>query len=77
MCIPDLPDMYARSPRAAFFMPMLQPLHIFNNDDSSALGVETGPIKIAIAGIQHCEHRFITLLVYGFYIIKCTRSVIN
>ena len=45
--------------------------------DLSALGAQTRTIKIAMAGTQHCWHRFIPLLVYGFYIIKCTRSVIN
>ena len=42
-----------------------------------ALGAQTGTIKIAMAGTQHCQHQIIRLLVYGLYIMKCTRSVIN
>ena len=48
-----------------------------NNDDLSALGTQMGTRKIAMAGTQHCQHWFIPLLVYGFFIIKCTGSVIN
>ena len=52
-------------------------LSALGTHDLSALGAQTGTINIAMAGTQHCQHRFIPLLIYGFYIIKCTRPIIN